>query len=424
MQRKFLLIKVLVALTAVAVQLRLNVPAYSVKLAVTSAGLSIKIARREPVRVQERDVAEGVQVQGNARANIAALARNMSSGGSPLPRPEKQANAPATANQAPSAATDSAQAPASTPSEAHIEFMNIAPEGTSVLAGRAEPGAHITVLEKGRPVGTTVAGADGDWSLATEHHFVNKDPSADLRVVAGGPPAAPPPESTRKSGVEVAAATPSGSPSGPAAHLIQEFANTVAAAREEAAERANTTAVPVQTAEVSAPATNIGTAVQPVPSADAGVASADANSAAASASRAIGNGDDVAATMPARLDPKAPPKPGIIPIPIQFVYRETTLTDDGERAVALLLEYLKLKKYDSVTLSGHADERGTPEFNLDLSRQRLEAVVDILRKGGYGGAVKVLPKGESEPFTGVARDRFDREDLLQLDRRVELRLAR
>jgi Outer membrane protein and related peptidoglycan-associated (lipo)proteins len=89
----------------------------------------------------------------------------------------------------------------------------------------------------------------------------------------------------------------------------------------------------------------------------------------------------------------------------------------------LLLEYLKLKNFSAVTLSGHADERGTPDYNKELSRERLETIVRLLRQGGYDGKVELLPKGESEPYTGVDRTRFNLEDLMQLDRRVELRVA-
>ena len=39
-----------------------------------------------------------------------------------------------------------------------------------------------------------------------------------------------------------------------------------------------------------------------------------------------------------------------------FVYNEATLTLEGRKAARLLLEYLTLKKFGSVTLSGHADE--------------------------------------------------------------------
>src|SRR5690606_33774805 len=107
-----------------------------------------------------------------------------------------------------------------------------------------------------------------------------------------------------------------------------------------------------------------------------------------------------------------------------FVYREATFTPDGEKAANLLLQYLQLGKLSEVTLSGHADERGTEALNMELSRQRLKTVENYLRSGGYEGKLELVPQGKSEPFAGVDRTGFSREELFQLDRRVELRLAK
>jgi outer membrane protein OmpA-like peptidoglycan-associated protein len=109
-----------------------------------------------------------------------------------------------------------------------------------------------------------------------------------------------------------------------------------------------------------------------------------------------------------------------VPIPIMFVFREATFTEEGRKAATLLLEYVTLKKYQHIVLTGHADERGSLELNYDLSRDRLEAVVSLLKEGGYRGGVKLIPKGETEPFLGVDRSKYSREELFQLDRRVEL----
>ncbi len=88
----------------------------------------------------------------------------------------------------------------------------------------------------------------------------------------------------------------------------------------------------------------------------------------------------------------------------------------------LLLEYLKIKQPDSVVLTGHADERGSEAFNLELSRDRLDAVADYLKANGFTGNLMLVPKGSSEPYQGVDRSRLDRHTLWQLDRRVELQL--
>lgn len=113
-----------------------------------------------------------------------------------------------------------------------------------------------------------------------------------------------------------------------------------------------------------------------------------------------------------------------IPAPITFVYNETTFTDEGRKAAAFLAKYLISQRPEAVSLSGHADERGSDRYNMELSRQRLEVVAGVLRDHGFVGKLELIPKGKSEPFTGVERRAFSKEYAFQLDRRVELRLAR
>jgi outer membrane protein OmpA-like peptidoglycan-associated protein len=110
------------------------------------------------------------------------------------------------------------------------------------------------------------------------------------------------------------------------------------------------------------------------------------------------------------------------PAPIIFAYNEMNLTPAGRLQAAALSEFINRQKLTSVTLSGHADERGSDEFNMELSRQRLETVARYLHESGYTGELKLTPKGRSEPYLTPDRDRLPKEDAFQLDRRVELRL--
>jgi outer membrane protein OmpA-like peptidoglycan-associated protein len=110
-----------------------------------------------------------------------------------------------------------------------------------------------------------------------------------------------------------------------------------------------------------------------------------------------------------------------LPGPITFVYDQTTFTAEGRRAAQMLAEYLRTRRQRSVTLTGHADERGSDSYNLELSRQRLEAVARYLRENGVTNKFELLSKGRSEPFAAADRSSLAREDALQLDRRVEMR---
>ena len=109
-----------------------------------------------------------------------------------------------------------------------------------------------------------------------------------------------------------------------------------------------------------------------------------------------------------------------IPVPITFIFNEAQFTSDGRKAAELLLEYLKLKSFKKIALTGHADERGSDELNMNLSRDRLEAVAGFLKQGGFSGDLELVPKGKTEPYTGVVRSEYNQEELYQLDRRVEL----
>jgi outer membrane protein OmpA-like peptidoglycan-associated protein len=121
----------------------------------------------------------------------------------------------------------------------------------------------------------------------------------------------------------------------------------------------------------------------------------------------------------AKPAPATAPKP--FPRPITFVYDEATFTPDGQLAAAALSEYLQSRPVDTVTLSGHADERGSQPYNMELSRQRLQVVEQYLRGRGFSGKLVLLPKGKLEPFAISERDAMPKDLAYQLDRRVELR---
>ncbi len=110
------------------------------------------------------------------------------------------------------------------------------------------------------------------------------------------------------------------------------------------------------------------------------------------------------------------------PVPITFVYDEATFTPVGRKEAATLTAFLRQRHLDSVTLTGHADSRGSDDYNMELSRQRLETVARFLREAGYTGKLVLVPKGKQEPFLSAERDRLPTEEAFQLDRRVELRL--
>ncbi len=293
-----------------------------------------------------------------------------------------------------------------------FDIARIDPEGASVFAGRAAPRAAVTVLENGHPVGSVTADENGEWALTVEHKFTSPDPKLTLEARPEGAPGGAAAAVTGSLPAQGASRSTGDAGSSPVARrFIQNLEDMVAAARRETAEttagRRPEEAVPPARDAPGAASPAVGSWVSVPPARDA------------PPSR-------VAAAAPAgqvRASPPPPPR-AAPPIPITFVYREAAFTDDGRRAVGLLLEYLKLKKLAAVSLSGHADEIGGDVYNLALSKDRLDAVSRFLRDGGYAGRLDLVPKGKSEPFAGVDRSRLTEDEAHQLDRRVELHLTR
>jgi peptidoglycan-associated lipoprotein len=83
---------------------------------------------------------------------------------------------------------------------------------------------------------------------------------------------------------------------------------------------------------------------------------------------------------------------------IYFDYDESTLTDDTRDKLSRNADLLKGNPQFSVTIEGHADSRGTNEYNLALGERRANAVKDYLTSLGVeGGRLRTLSYGEERP---------------------------
>jgi outer membrane protein OmpA-like peptidoglycan-associated protein len=109
-----------------------------------------------------------------------------------------------------------------------------------------------------------------------------------------------------------------------------------------------------------------------------------------------------------------------VPIPINFYYNDIRFTPNGEEAMKELAE--AAAQVQMMTLVGHADPRGTHEYNMDLSRRRVMAVRDKLMEKGVKAQIMIKAEGDRQPFdVSVLPDagKLSQEDIWQLDRRVE-----
>ena len=364
------------------------------------------------------------------------------------PAPAKVAARTSSADKAPSGdksasavASPKAPAEASTgPSAPRLGLFDVAridPDGPSVFAGLATPNEIVNVLVDGVIVGTAKADANGEWVVITDRKIASADPKL---AIAYGQRAPVPGRlaSADRASRSYRTASAEREPRTVRdvdARVMRQLGDWVEAARRDATAR--------EVAAAPSSATRAGdTAANPATRSDAAAGSAPGadtreNGASVQTTDAVPAGVPATAAAPFAVASAASPSQEraagsslaastgeTLPVPIRFVYREARFTPEGKAAAVLLLEYLRLKKIGTVTLTGHADERGSYDLNMDLSADRLRAVEAFLRDGGFRGELKLVPKGKTEPFSGVDRSRFDKQALYELDRRVELKVVR
>ncbi|HKH47061.1 MAG TPA: peptidoglycan-associated lipoprotein Pal [Thermoanaerobaculia bacterium] len=82
---------------------------------------------------------------------------------------------------------------------------------------------------------------------------------------------------------------------------------------------------------------------------------------------------------------------------VYFNYDEASLSDDTRAKLARNADLLKATQL-LVTIEGHADERGTNEYNLALGDRRANAVRDYLTSLGVDASrLRTLSYGEERP---------------------------
>ncbi len=81
-----------------------------------------------------------------------------------------------------------------------------------------------------------------------------------------------------------------------------------------------------------------------------------------------------------------------------FAYNESSLSAEARATLDRQATWLKKFSSASVTVEGHADERGTREYNLALGERRATAVKNYLVAGGIvANRVKTVSYGKERP---------------------------
>ena len=82
-----------------------------------------------------------------------------------------------------------------------------------------------------------------------------------------------------------------------------------------------------------------------------------------------------------------------------FALDSTELTPESRSAIQKNTDYMKRWNSTKVLVEGHADSRGTNEYNLALAERRAAAVRDyVVSLGVTAARVTVVSKGEEAPF--------------------------
>lgn len=105
---------------------------------------------------------------------------------------------------------------------------------------------------------------------------------------------------------------------------------------------------------------------------------------------------------------------------VYFALDEATLPEPSRTALAEAAERLRALADVKLAIEGHADERGTNDYNLGLGQRRSRAVFDHLVRLGIGPEhLEIISYGEERPAAvGSSADTWSR------NRRVEFSLLR
>jgi peptidoglycan-associated lipoprotein len=90
---------------------------------------------------------------------------------------------------------------------------------------------------------------------------------------------------------------------------------------------------------------------------------------------------------------------------IQFDFDKSIIKPEFTPALLAHAAYLVANPEKMVTIEGHADEKGTPEYNISLGERRAKSVQTYLQINGVGpNQVSVVSYGEEKPVNSEHND--------------------
>jgi OOP family OmpA-OmpF porin len=148
----------------------------------------------------------------------------------------------------------------------------------------------------------------------------------------------------------------------------------------------------------------------------------------------------VAKAAPVVVMPAPPPLPVVVVAPVRrrvsfsaeslFGFDQSTVKPEGRQALDQFATDTRGTQFDVISVEGHTDRLGSPDYNQRLSLRRAEAVkAYLVSTGGFApDKVNVVGKGESSPVTETAACTGSKATphliaCLQPDRRVDIEVS-
>jgi peptidoglycan-associated lipoprotein len=104
---------------------------------------------------------------------------------------------------------------------------------------------------------------------------------------------------------------------------------------------------------------------------------------------------------------------------IRFGFDQATLTAESQGSLQKLSDCVKQAPAKRITVSGHADERGTTQYNIALGARRAESARKYLADLGVSARLETVSFGEERPLCADAT-----EECWARNRRVEFQVER
>jgi len=95
---------------------------------------------------------------------------------------------------------------------------------------------------------------------------------------------------------------------------------------------------------------------------------------------------------------------------VYFEYNSSAVDERSDIILTAHANALGNRSGTRVTLEGHADERGTRDYNLALGERRANQVADFMRAKGASSNMQVLSYGEERPANSAHNEAAWREN--------------